>query len=202
MPDNPTQPGQLPGQQFAVSNDATRNQSRMARLEERVKQLEKGKQLIQTSMFKWEQEATKTNITTTTFSIDLPMPPGDAGTGGYLYTDLPYWAVFQITAVGGAASGTLSVAQPLGVPGHSWTYSLAAAGNAITGSTGTAAALSDVGAASAAKAPFVVLPLTVDTPYGSVANLQITIAKTAGAGTGVTVQFGRVYAMIPPGWAT
>lgn len=200
MPDDPTQPGQLPRQQFAVVNDATRQQSRLGKLEERVRQLEQGKTLVQTPMMRWSQSTQVTNTTSYSWQIDVQLPAGPLPGGG-LATEIPYWFSVPLTAVGGAASGTVVIIPPAGLT-HSWTYSLASAGASITAApTAGGAAVSDVSSAGLAKTGFIVMPFVLSS-YIPTASFILTVSKTGGAGTGVTVNQARFYAMIPSSYAS
>jgi hypothetical protein len=195
----PDQPSQLPKQQFAASNSDTRQQTRMARLEDRVRQLEQGKQLVQVPFFRWDQPTQVTNTTSYSWQIDVGTPAGPL-TGGAVATEIPYWFSIPITAVGGAASGVVSFIPPAGLT-HSWTYSLAGAGSAVTAGPTTGAAVGDVSGVGLAKTAFIVMPFVLSS-YVPTASFILTVAKTAGAGTGVSINQARFYAMVPSSYAS
>lgn len=199
MPDDPTQPGQLPRQQFSVVNDATRQQSRLGKLEERVRQLEQGKTLVQTPMMRWNQSTAVTNTTSYSWQIDVQLPAGPL-TGGSLSTEIPYWFSVPLTAVGGAASGTVALLPPAGLT-HSWTYSLSSGGTITAAPTAGGAAVSDVSSVGLAKTGFIVMPFVLSS-YVPTASFVLTVSKTGGAGTGVSVNQARFYAMIPTSYAS
>ena len=196
----PDQPSQLPKQQFSATNSDTRSQTRISRLEERVRQLEQGKQLVQTPMLRWDQSTIVTNTTSYSWQIDVGLPTGPL-TSGSVSTEIPYWFSIPITAVGGAASGSVSLIPPAGLT-HSWTYALAGAGSAVTAApTAGGAAVSDVSGVGLAKTGFIVMPFVLSS-YIPTASFILTVAKSGGAGTGVTINQARFYAMIPSSYTT
>lgn len=198
MPNDPTQPGQLPGQQFSVSNDATRTQSRMAKLEERVRQLEKGKQTVFTPVFKWDQPQTITNTTDYTWAIDLPVP--QYSSTGITTTETFYWFKFGITAVSGTVTGgAIAVSM---VDTHSWTYTLGGGASAnFAPNLGAVASTVHTGSAND-KSTWIETPVLLSSPYGSFSTINIRITKSMGTATGVTVTGGRLYAIIPTTFTT
>jgi hypothetical protein len=195
MTDNPAQ---LPRQQFSVSNSDTRQQTRMARLEERVKQLEQGKQLIQIPSFRWDQPSVVSNTTSHTWVIDIPIPSGRSTDPlKTQFADLMIW--FRITAYaqGGAASGNVVLT---GADTHTWTYSFASAGTGRTLSPVPAAAAaftydSNLGSQTGVSTP-IIMPYVTSGPWGPTASLTFQVTKTGGAGTGVTLSNGTLYAMM------
>ncbi len=203
MPDNPTQPGQLPGQQFAVSNDATRNQSRMARLEERVKQLEQGKQLIQAPMFRWTYEAQISSVTTYTWTISMPYPPAKKDPGALLkQEELFYWFSIPITAVGGAVSGDI-VFTAAGLT-YTWTWSIASAGTTIVygpNPAGTTAV------ASGGRSSLMQAIVTTDSPGGAYTDVSLRVTRTSASnsftlGAPAVPYWPKFYGIIPPSLAS
>lgn len=200
MPDDPTQPGQLPGQQFSVANDSTRSQSRMAKLEERVKQLEKGKQTVFTPVFKWDQPQNITNTTSYTWAIDLPVP--QYSSTGVTVTEAFYWFRFGITAVGGTVAAPGSNISVSMSDTHTWAYTLGGSAFAnFAPNLGTTASSVHT-AAGAEKSTWIETPVLLSSPFGSFSTINITITKGGGTATGVTVTNGRLYAIIPTTFTT
>lgn len=198
MPDDPTQPGQLPGQQFSVANDSTRSQSRMAKLEERVKQLEKGKQTVFTPVFKWDQPQTITNTTDYTWTIDLPVP--QYASSGVTVTEVFYWFRFAVSAVAGTVTGgaiSVTIADT-----HSWSYTLGSSASATFAPNLGATASTVHTATTADKSTWIETPVLLSSPFGSFSTMSVRITKTAGTATGVTIPGGRVYAIIPTTFTT
>lgn len=188
------EPSQLPKQQFAASNADTRQQTRMARLEERVKQLEQGKQNNMMPVFRWEQPTTVTGVTAShTWNIELPVPYY-AGTG-ITTTDVFYWFKVGITAVGGTVTGGAITTQV--VDTHSWTYTLGSGASATFGPNSGAAASTVYTSSTADKSLLVATPLLLSSPFGSFATIQLSVTKTAGTATSITLNAARLYAIIP-----
>jgi hypothetical protein len=198
VPDNPTQPGQLPRQQFAASNDATRSQSRMARLEERVKQLEQGKQLIQTPMFTWRAPAIVSSTTDYTWTISVPYPPAQLESGSVLLESLFYWFRIPIQAVGGAVSGDLNFTS--GGSTLTWTWTIATAGTAAIYAPNPAgtAAVNLPGRTSLMVSS--VAPASI---AGPLTDVQIQVVRTSASnsfnlGVSATNNWPRFYGIVPP----
>lgn len=196
----PDQPSQLPKQQFSTTNSDTRSQTRISRLEERVRQLEQGKQLVQVPSFRWDQPSVVTNTTSYTWTIDIPLPSGRASDPlKTQYGDLIIWFRLAVTAVAGAASGNIVLT---GADQQTWTYSLASGGSGRTYSPAQTAAAAvetydtTLGSQTGKSGP-VMMPYVASGPWGPTASLTLQITKTAGAGTGVTVSGGVLYAIIP-----
>jgi hypothetical protein len=189
----PNEPSQLPKQQFAVSNADTRSQTRLSKLEERVRQLEQGKQLAQTPLFKWQQSSDVVGTTNHTFSIPLPAPFGDADFAGY--EQVFYCFSVILSPNGGTFTGT---AMATIFNSQSWTFT---AGGSLYGPS-TGAALADIGAAG--KASLIASPLFYsgsDAP--SYSTLDLNFLRTGGtAGSTVTIQSASVYVIIPTTFPT
>jgi len=193
----PDQPSQLPKQQFSATNSDTRSQTRISRLEERVRQLEQGKQLVQTPIFKWEQPTTVTNVTTNTWTITLPIPTGPY-TGSTGTSDIWYWFKVIITPVGGGTGASGNVKIGCGTTTNTWTYPLGTAGLHVGPSTGAAVSNVYVSAGTSDKSVMIQAPLLLASALGATADVDFTVEKTGGTGTGVTLTSARFYAMIPP----
>jgi hypothetical protein len=203
VPDNPTQPGQLPRQQFAASNDATRNQSRMARLEERVKQLEQGKQLIQTPMFTWTSEVTVSSVTSKTWTFTIPMPPAVRDPGSLVKLEYMFcWFEVPILSVGGAVSGNVSISTA--ATSASWSWSIASGGVQTYLYPNTA---SGTAATQADRSTFIPFRLAADSPSGAIIDTSLVVTRTS-ASNSFTLGYPalgiwpRFYAIIPPSFAS
>lgn len=196
----PDQPSQLPKQQFSAANADTRSQTRISRLEERVRQLEQGKHLLQVPSFRWDQPSTVTNTTSISWTIDIPLPSGRASDPlKTQYGDLIIWFRLPLAAVAGAASGNIVLT---GADTQTWTYSLPLSGSTRTYSPAQTAAAaettydSNLGSQTGKSGP-VMMPFVTSGPWAPTNSLTLQVTKTAGAGTGVTVSGGVLYAIIP-----
>lgn len=180
------EPAQLPTQQFSTTNANSRSESRLGKLEERVRQLEQGQQNLIIPSFRWEPSTSVTG-SSATFDINLPLP----ATSRYSSVDIFYY--FKINIGGTIANGTITAGDSGGAGLHSWTWTTpTGVATTFASSTGTALSVID-SSGTDEKSVLLGKRFTVST---GTTTFRIVVTRTGGAAT-TTVNALRFYAIIP-----
>lgn len=198
----PDQPSQLPKQQFSAANADTRSQTRISRLEDRVRQLEQGKQLIQTPMFTWSYEQSIVSTTSQTWRFSIPMPPAVRDPGDLVKTENIFmWFELPVVQVGGTVSADVSLSTAATSATWSWTSSGAGQQYLYPNTASTTIATTN------ARSTFIPFRLVTDSPSGAAVEVSLSVVRTSATnsftlGASALGIWPRVYAIIPPSFTS